>query len=198
MRLLCVFFNLLVFVYCQDYYYGRCFGTANSWRQQDNGSSHHLEVTLNPVQDLDNPGTTFTNFTANINIESTDGTGLYVAYLKGPDMQTVLPNIQGQQNGVSQIDPSQGVVYCSFLSDSAFQEVSESQLVSLYVSLLSNAQTVYIFGQVYSDSNGINGIHDIHEITGEGSSYGDGAFITQDASGNYYGVFARFDTQSLC
>lgn len=72
--------------------------------------------------------------------------------------------------------------------------MTESAYVNLLVQLLRNSQYVYFFGQVYHDADGTSGIHDIHRIT---NYPGDGAFISQDAQGNFFGVFAYFQNQQV-
>jgi len=173
----------------QDDYYGQAFGTAANWSLNDQPDSHHLEVYFNPMSG-------YPSFQANIDVESSDGSSLYVAIVSGSALSSVIPLVSGQQNtGVQQIN-GQGLSYCNFLQQSQFNQISESDYVAKLESLLTAAQYVYFFGQVYSDDNGNNGIHDIHRITIDG--YGDGGLIVQTAAGNYFGVFAYFDDQTIC
>jgi hypothetical protein len=132
-------------------------------------------------------------FQANIDVRSTDGTSLNVAVTK--QLNAIVSLFQGQGNaGVKELDPSAGFQYCNFLNQSQFAPLPESTYVSTLKSLLTNSQYVYFWGQVYSDN--ADGIHDIHRITLDG--YGDGGMVFEDNSGNYVGIFAYFNDQSVC
>jgi len=102
-------------------------------------------------------------------------------------------NTLNAPKGLKQITASQGITYNSFLQSSQFISTDETTYCNYLEGLLKNATMVYFFGQVYHDSNGDVGIHDIHEI--QESGYGDGGMITADADNNYYGVFAHFNNQ---
>jgi hypothetical protein len=179
----------------QAYYYGRAFGVASNWTQIDKSHSHHLEVYFKPM-----PG--MSQFQANIDIRSRDGTSLMVAFVSGAGLSKIVSAFSGKANtGVAQISASQGFLYCNFLSQSQFTSVPEAAYSSKLQQYLRTSRFVYFFGQVYQDKKrdeeGMAGIHDIHRINGL-SGYGDGGVIFQDASGNYNGVFAYFTNQALC
>jgi len=175
---------LLQLASCANYY-GRVVGTANNWEVKDSGSSHHLEVYFDSL-----PG--YPSFQANIDIRSKDGSSLYVAQLT--NLSSIMTALQGAP-GVKKLTVSTGIQYCNFLQSATFTQLPESQYVSLLEKLLSTSQTVIFFGQVYADSDGTNGIHDIHEI--KISGYGDGGFVAIDANQRYYGIFAYFQDQGL-
>jgi len=140
----------------------------------------------------------YPSFQANIDVESSDGSSLFVAFVSGSALSSVVQLVAGQENtGVQEIDASQGLDYCNFLQQSQFNQISESDYVSKLESLLSASQYVYFFGQVYSDSDGNNGIHDIHRIDSI-DGYGDGGLVIETPSGNYFGIFAYFDDQTIC
>jgi len=189
---LCLFFCLALslahLVAGGNHFYGRAFGTVQSHKLTDKGRSHHLEVYLDPM-----PG--YPNFQANIDVRSLDGSSLFVASLQD-NLAPVLQNIQSQASGVQRITPDQGVVYCNCIDPSNFQQLPETDYVTLLTNLLDNAQNVYFFGQVYEDADGTAGIHDIHRTIIHG--YGDGALVVQDSSGNFNGVFAYFQNQQTC
>lgn len=73
----------------QGSYYGRAFGVASNWTQVDHRSSHHLEVYFKPMPNMP-------YFQANIDIQSRDGSSLYVAFVQGSGLSAILPLIQGQ------------------------------------------------------------------------------------------------------
>jgi len=180
-----VFLSLLIAVQARDYY-GRAFGSVASWNRVDKGESHHLEVSFNSM-----PG--YSSFTANIDIESRSGSGLYVSSLTGSgSLAKILPLITGLNNtGVKSL--SSGVTYCGWLQQGQFTQMSESSYVRMLESMLGRSKYVFFFGQVYTDNG--NGIHDIHRID---NSPGDGGLVILDGSGHYSGVFAYFADQSIC
>lgn len=179
-------FAILSIVSAQSPYYGCAFGVASNWTLVDRGRSHHLEVYFQPMPNMD-------DFQANIDVRSTDGSSLNVAVTT--QLSAITSLFQGQGNtGVRQLDADGGFTYCNFLNQSQFQTLPEGTYVKTLKNLLANSQYVYFWGQVYSDN--ADGIHDIHRITLGG--YGDGGLVVEDNSGNYVGVFAYFNDQSVC
>lgn len=165
-----------------SHYYARCFGIAKSWNRLDKGHSHHLDVQLQPVVDLDN-ASLYNNFTANVNLKSDDNTNLYVAQL---DYNIPFIDKLSGELGLMKLDNGQGVDYNSI--PLTFQPMSEDNYQQTLSSLLENSTTVYLFGQAYIDQDDVAGIHDIHKNQGDN----DGCLVTLDNQGIYHAVFSHF------
>lgn len=193
-----LFLSSALLAHADRLYYGRVWGTATKWTRNDKGDSHHLEVSFAPVKDLDS-GDTYSQFTANIDVRSFDGSSMYYALLNGSALvKSGLPAKTQSPIGLKKIDKSQGVVYSDFLDSSDFTVLDEDALVSLLEKFLGNSRMVYLWGQVYHDDGGAVGIHDIHRIEGQHyQGYGDGAFLVQSQSGEFFGCFLHFNDQPV-
>lgn len=185
------------------YAYGRAFGTVLSWDVRDKGSSHHLDVTFSPIVDLQTRSI-YNKFMANINVRSKDGSDVLVAVLNGTQIaRSAIKKALIGEAGVKSISSTEGIVYGSVVSSKDFKPMPQKDFVSLLVALLKGALpgaggSVYIFGQIYYDSNSA-GIHDVHRLYGpEFVGYGDGAFVAKDSTGNYVAVLTHFSNQPCC
>jgi len=146
-----------------------------------------------PVKDIDT-GNSYDSFQTNIDVESRDSSSVLVVLLDNEGLKnaSLLAKLSGDP-GLKEITEEEGILYNKFLKANQFNPTNENTFVTILESLLKNATQVYFFGQVYHDTDGEVGIHDIHRITTKG--YGDGAFLTVDSAGNYYGVFSHFQDQ---
>jgi len=181
-------------------YYGRVWGTVLQWKRNDQGDSHHLELSFAPVKDLDT-GASYSDFQANVDVRSYDGSSMLYALVNGSALnKTGLVNkATSTPVGLKKLaDPTAGVQYESFLDASDFTVIDEDALVALLSQWLKDSRLVYLWGQVYHDPSGAVGIHDIHRIEGDSyKGYGDGAFISQSKSGDFQGIFMHFNNQPV-
>jgi len=124
-----------------------------------------------------------------------DGSSLLIVELNNAALQKAgILSLLNATEGLQQITQAEGITYSNFLEVNQFTPIDETSYCNLLESLLKNSTEVFFYGQVYHDTTGAVGIHDIHEITGI-NGYGDGGFITVDADSNYYGIFAHFNDQ---
>lgn len=134
---------------------------------------------------------------ANVDVRSFDGSSMFMALVNGSALnKTGLVAKTQSPLGLKKLAKSDGVDYGAFLSPAQFSVIDEDALVALLSAWMRAARTVYLWGQVYHDSNGAVGIHDIHELTGRNyQDYGDGALLVQLADGSYQGIFLHFNDQ---
>ncbi|KAK4494921.1 hypothetical protein PRZ48_014277 [Zasmidium cellare] len=76
------------------------------------------------------------------------------------------------------------------------------KLEPILTQAIKEKATMYIFGQSYHDSDGVDGIHDIHMNQGnekgfENSIYSDGSFFVRFKDGHWEAVGLAFASQAL-
>jgi hypothetical protein len=189
---------LFIAVATANVYYGRVWGQVTKYSRRDT-KTHHLVLQFAQVQDLDT-GAVYPNFEADVNVRSNDQSFMFVALVNGSALPKDLVQKTQNAKGLKKLNsPGDGVIYTKFLQNSSFTQLSEDTLVAILGKLIDNADQVYLWGEVYHDTNqgGIVGIHDIHRITSSGGGrnpYGDGGFMVKKGS-TYFGVFLHFANQ---
>jgi len=186
---------LLIAAASANVYYGRVWGQVTNYTRRDS-KTHHLVLQFSKVQDLDS-GTSYSNFEADVNVRSSDQSDMFVALVNGTAIPKDILQKAQYPKGLKKLNSSSdGVIYSKFLNNSSFVVMNENKLVSVLAKLVTNADLVYLWGEVYHDSSPPQvGIHDIHRITSQnGGRYGDGALMVKRGN-TYFGVFLHFANQ---
>lgn len=102
------------------------------------------------------------------------------------------------------LDPSAGTLVSHDPSDPTEKGDISSYVDPIMNQAVQEKATIYIWGSHYSDSNGEEGIHDIHMNQGDSGSfekengtYQDGGIVIQSADGSWRGIFLAFATDTL-
>ncbi|KAK2603264.1 hypothetical protein N8I77_009735 [Diaporthe amygdali] len=194
--------------------YGLWKCTPSSWNGQASSTHGHLEF---------NDGTNSNKtYEADVNISST-GSDTRLVYWFVSNFNPKQPStakLSALDMGFSAQKGSSSLALDflreGFLTPSAGTLVShdpsdptEKGDISAYVDPVMNQAvqekaTLYIWGSHYSDTNGSEGIHDIHMNQGDSGSfekengtYQDGGIVIQFADGSWHGIFLAFATETL-